>query len=331
MLPFGFLKVNAPRLIFVATADHRYTFADVPDRLAAQGVRCSVWTWDQVFRARSLPRATYIFTDFDRLAPGPLEISGRIYKRLVAEGVRVLNDPRRFRNRAQLISSLQMAGVNSYGCVQPATGRWPQRYPVFLRANAAHRGIIGQLIHDRKAAGAMVQKAVKAGYLLSDLVLVEYCAEPLAETGHFQKHAALRVGDSFVRANTVNDASWVTKRGGSNFASSEHYASELAEYDNWPYRDFAARVFDVAGMDFGRLDFGIVGGRPQAYEVNTNPSLKVGLIHPNPDRTKSLQHYRSGIDKSLAAVASLPGGSRIKVSDIFRVAPRAATRRPFIF
>ena len=33
------------------------------------------------------------------------------------------------------------------------------------------------------------------------------------------------------------------------------------------------RAFALAGIDFGRADYGVVGGRVQIYEINTNPSL----------------------------------------------------------
>jgi hypothetical protein len=325
------LKVNPPRIIYVATADHLYTLANHPAALAARGVRVSLWSWDRLLSQRSLPRATYILTDFDRLSPTALEIGGRIHRRLVADGVRVLNDPRRFRDRAQLISALQAKGLIDYGCTHPATGHWPVRYPVFLRTIASHRGMLTGLIEDRAGAEAALTEAIGKGFPISDLLFVDYCAAPMADTGHFQKHAALRVGKALVRANTVNDTSWAAKNGVANLATPEHYAAERAEYDHWPHHDYVARVFDVAGMDFGRLDFGDVNGRPQAYEINTNPTLKVALNHANPDRRVTMTRYRDGILDALAAVATRPKGPPVPVGNVFGFAPRAAFRRPRIY
>lgn len=325
------LKVNPPRIIYVATADHLYTLADHPAALAARGVRVSLWSWDRLLRQRSLPRATYILTDFDRLSPTALEIGGRLYRRLVADGVTVLNDPRRFRNRAQLISTLQAQGLITYGCTPAASGHWPTRYPVFLRTGASHRGMITGLLDTRDAAEEALTQALHKGFAITDLIFVEYCAEPMPGTGHFQKHAALRVGKALVRANTVNDQSWTAKNGAANLATPEHYAAERAEYDHWPHRDYAARVFDVAGLDFGRLDFGIVDGRPQAYEINTNPTLKVEVSHANPDRRVTMTRYRDGILDALAAVATRSDGPPVRISNVFRFAPQAPLRRPRIF
>ena len=32
-------------------------------------------------------------------------------------------------------------------------------------------------------------------------------------------------------------------------------------------------MFAIARIDYGRIDYGIVGGRPQVYEINTNPTV----------------------------------------------------------
>lgn len=323
--------VNLSRLIYVATADHLYTLAPFPRLLAERGVRLSLWSWDRLFRQRSLPRATWILADFDRLSPSWLEPAGRVYTRLAGAGVRVLNDPRRFRNRAQLILALQAEGLIDYGCVLPANGAWPDSYPVFLRTIAAHRGILSSLIDSREQARGEIARALQEGFTLSDLMFVEYCAEPIAETGHFQKHSALRIGDAMVRANTVNDRSWVAKDGVPNLATPAHYAAERAEYANWPHRDYAARVFELAGMEFGRLDFGIARGRPQAYEINTNPTLPAGLKHANHDRRVTLRMYRDGIVDGLAALARRVEAPPVPIVGVFPAAPRAVFRRPWIY
>lgn len=330
LLPFIF-QVNTPRIVYVTTADHGDTLGVLPRELGARGVRLDIWSWDSVFRARKLPRATWILTDFDRLSPTQLEAAGRVYRRLGKGGLTVLNDPRRFRNRAQLIAALQEKGINSFGCALPAAGQWPERYPAFLRTIAGHRGITGDLLRSPREASLALRVALRDGHTLSDLVFVEYCAEPVAETGRFQKHAGLLVGDRIIRANTVNDMTWKAKVGTPGLASDAQYAAERAEFHDWPHRDFVARVFEVAGMDFGRVDFGLVGGRPQAYEVNTNPTLDMPLDHVNADRRATLALYRAAILDAFAAIATPGGGPAVPLDGAFRLAHAAVFRRPRLF
>ena len=42
-------------------------------------------------------------------------------------------------------------------------------------------------------------------------------------------------------------------------------------------------AFEIGGIEFGRADFGLVDGRPQVYEINTNPTIATIRKHPVPD------------------------------------------------
>ena len=114
-------------------------------------------------------------------------------------------------------------------------------------------------------------------------MFVEYAAEPQPDTGRFQKHAAFRVGTHIIRANTVNDASWMAKKGTEGVASAGQY---------------------LAGLEFGPLDFGIVAGRPQDYEINTNPSMSLNLAHPNAMGCETLALARSRLASAFAAITN---------------------------
>ena len=51
----------------------------------------------------------------------------------------------------------------------------------------------------------------------------------------------------------------------------------------------AKKVFDVAGIEYGRADFGIYRGRVQVYEINTNPHVAPASDHPSTTRIASLK------------------------------------------
>lgn len=62
-------------------------------------------------------------------------------------------------------------------------------------------------------------------------------------------------------------------------------------------------VFDLAGIEYGRVDFGVVDGRPQIYEINSNPDLK--LRHkpsPIPLRNESNERFRHNYLEALRAI-----------------------------
>lgn len=297
------VNTSTRRLIYVCSRDHAYTFGDLPERLREQGVAGRVMSYERLWGGRLLPRGTYVMTDFDRLSPVEHEIAGRLYDHLRQAGLPVLNNPRHHRPRDSLLKMLHAEGLNGFTCYLPGAGERPQRYPVFLRTIAAHRGTLSGLLHDEAAADVALRGAIDSGFPLRDLIFVEYAAEPQPDTGSFQKHAAFRVGPHIIRANTVNDAGWVAKNGSEGVASASQYLAERAEMDAYPHHHYVMRVFELAGLDFGRLDFGIVAGRPQAYEINTNPTMQLTVTHPNATRSETMGLVRSRLTSALAEMA----------------------------
>ena len=287
-------------------------------QLRAHGVSARTLSYEKLWGRKFLPRGTYVLTDFDRLSPVEIEAAGRLHDHLQAAGLRVLNNPRHFRPRDSLLKALRAEGINEFTCCLPAAGEWPQRYPVFLRTVAAHRGTLSDLLHDRAVAEAALRQAMDQGHPIRDLMFIEYAAEPQPDTGSFQKHAAFRVGRHIVRANTVNDVSWMAKQGAKGVASQAQYEAERAEMDAYPHHDYVMRVFEFAGLQFGRLDFGIVAGQPQAYEINTNPTMALGKAHPHPIRNETMGLVKSRLASALADVAQPVSRWPLFVPELFR-------------
>ncbi|OYT99525.1 MAG: hypothetical protein CFE40_06725 [Burkholderiales bacterium PBB1] len=312
------VNISTRRLIYVCSRDHAYTFVGLPEQLRERGVTGRVLSYETLWSCRLLPRGTYVMTDFDRLSPVEHEMAGRLHDHLQEAGLPVLNNPRHYRPRDSFLKMLHAEGLNGFTCYLPSAGERPQRYPVFLRTIAAHRGTLSDLLHDQVAADTALLQAIDHGYLLRDLIFVEYAAEPQPDTGSFQKHAAFRVGPHIIRANTVNDAGWVAKNGTEGLASAEQYLAERAEMDTYPHHDYVMKVFELAGLQFGRLDFGIVCGRPQAYEINTNPTMSLTLAHRNAIRSETMRLVRSRLASALADVTQPVSRLPLRVPKYFK-------------
>ncbi|MEO0999964.1 MAG: hypothetical protein AAFW69_05090, partial [Pseudomonadota bacterium] len=254
-----------------------------------------------MFRAATIPRATYVMTDFDRLAPWEHELAVALHDAVRAAGCRVLNDPRRALPRPLLLRRLHAAGLNSFRIWEPARDERPDAFPCFLRTAAAHRGSLTDLLETTEAADAALAEALAAGHPLADLMFVEYRAEPLRE-GHFQKRAAHVIGDAVVPALTVNAGDWQAKLGAMGFAKDEDYVRERAEVDAFPHAEAIRAAFRVAGLDYGRADFGVVEGRVEVYEINTNPTVAFIKTHPSPDRIAADARIGALLDAAFAAV-----------------------------
>ena len=312
---FQRLRHRKRRVIAVTAKGHRYTLKALEWPLHECGVALERWSYDRFLGTKRLPWGVWILTDFDRVHPWILEVAGQLHDRLVAAGCPVLNDPREALGRAGLLRQLHAAGINRFACWLPVLGERPTRFPVFLRTLAAHRGVLTDLLPDAMAAESALATATGQGHPLSDLAFIEYAAEPEGDNGVYRKHACYIIGDRIVRALTVTDASWVAKNGVMGAATDAQYANDRAETEVYPHEALMRRVFALAGTRFGRIDFGMVGGAPQIYELNTNPYLSFQTNHPNADRAETQLMIRERLVNAFVDLIPPPAPS-VDVADV---------------
>src|SRR5688500_9456386 len=109
----------------------------------------NVRTYGQVLAQPLLPKASYVFTDIDRLSSADRVAAGRLYRRLAAHGCRVFNDPARVRTRLPLLRELHRRGINDFNVYSLDEDTKPVRFPVFLRIANDHSGPLTDLISDQ--------------------------------------------------------------------------------------------------------------------------------------------------------------------------------------
>ena len=149
-------------IIYVCTASHANTHRAVAKALP----NFRLLSYPRLFLRPSLPRATYIFADFDRLTFWQLELAAGAHRALVDGGCRVLNSPAESLQRLALLRRLYRDGLNSFDA-WPATEAYDvDRFPVFLRTGSGHRGNLTELLADADALAAAIKAAVHDGYPL---------------------------------------------------------------------------------------------------------------------------------------------------------------------
>lgn len=136
-------------IVVVTTATHSYTHAQIVPLVP--GLRLA--GYPRLLRRRRLPRATYVFTDLDRLGFWQLELAAHVFRALRDDGCRVRNDPAAVIQRLPPIRRLHAEGINSF-TAWPAEELYAvDRFPVFLRTRSAHRGVLTDVIADADALG----------------------------------------------------------------------------------------------------------------------------------------------------------------------------------
>jgi hypothetical protein len=291
---------------FLVTPPHEKTLKHM--RRDARAPRIETLSYDRAFAERRLARALYVFTDHDRLSDFDLELAALLHRSLAAAGLPVLNDPARVRTRFALLRALHEAGLNDFNVYRVDEGLKPARYPVFLRRAAGHGEPLSGLLADSEALARAVEAAQAQGVPESSLLILEYAAEP-ARPGLFRKLAVSRIGPRLLPQACVHDDQWLVKYGKVGIGTPELYADEQRILRENPYAEAAQRAFEIAGIDYGRADFGLVRGRVQIYEINTNPTLRRGLPHPDPQRSENLTRIWEQHREALRALdpGPLPG------------------------
>ena len=286
-------------IFFVTAPPHKYGPLEIEDMPGAP--ETIVISYNQLLRRKSLPRAAYVFSDFDRLPSWHVELAAKIYRHLKADGLPVFNDPARVLHRLPLLKRLHRAGLNQFQVWDAAADDLPDRYPVFLRTQHGHRGTITDLLENRTAAKQALISALDQGYGLQDLMFTEYCAEPL-ENGVFRKLAAFRMGDHSQMTPAVHERHWHAKFGEDGAGTADQYQADFEMIKTNPFNDALRSAFDVANIEYGRADFAIVDGRPQVYEINTNPHISLFEEHPFEVRLASQAVFVDRFSAALQAV-----------------------------
>lgn len=269
-----------------------------------------LWSYDRIFATHSLPRATWVFTDMDRLGFWELELAASAYRVLAAASVKCLNDPARACQRASLLRRLRGSGFNRFGVWRVADEEWPDAWPVFLRTDSAHRGPLGDLLHDRASLETAIDRAIEAGHPSRELLIVEYCAQPIRE-GLFHKRAVFRVGETMVPTLGVFDEQWSAKRGKLGVAGLALYEQEFAELRENRFGEPLRSAFAIGEIEYGRADFALVDGAPQVYEINTNPTIGRVGEHPHPPRMEAGRLCEQRLVEALHAIDSQRGGKAV--------------------
>ena len=158
----------------------------------------------------------------------------------------------------------------------------------------------------------------KKGIPTSGRIAVGYAAEA-SEDGLFRKYGVFNIGGRLIPQHVMCAEAWVVKSAQNRF-SAQTAAEELEFVRANPHRDILKRAFAMAGIDFGRIDYGIVAGRVQIYEINTNPYF------PKFEKTDERRERRALIrDRLLRAFGAIDKALGRRGDFRFALPPRAAS------
>ena len=217
-----------------------------------------------------------IFSALERLTLSEREAVAALYNQIerLQPGIPLLNDPRRCLMRFELLERLAEEGLNRFRAYRVHDLERVTRFPVFLREASEHGGSLTRLL----SSIAEVRRALRVlrlrGFRREELLVVEFC-DTSDRNGVFRKYSAFKIGDRIVPTHLMGSQEWIVKSD-STVRTADLVREEIVYASENPYESWIRRVFDLGGIDYGRIDFGVLDGRPQAWEINLNPTIGRG-------------------------------------------------------
>lgn len=197
-----------------------------------------------------------------------------------AAGGRVLNPLDRTLGRYDLLIALQDAGINDFRAYRLDELEQIERFPVFVRPEHLHTGNLSGLLRSRdelRAAADAIDESTKR----DGVVATEY-VDTADSSGVYRKYSVFRIGDRFIPRHVLFSKDWVTK--GPDLDEQTMIEEEKRYLDSNPHDETLRRVFEIAQIDYGRIDYAVVDGGIRVWEINMNPSFAPPILRVSPDR-----------------------------------------------
>lgn len=234
--------------------------------------RVRILAYEDRPRASALPDGVFVFADVDRLPPDTTASAAALWDELAVRGdrVRLLNRPGVSMRRFELLRALHERGWNRFDVRRLDEPREDLRFPVFVRDLLEHRGALTPLLPDAASLQTALAALRDAGRRDAELLIVEF-ADTIGPDRLYRKYAATVIGDDVVAHHVMFGHAWEVKAPSLAEPAmiEENRAFQLAN----PHEDPLRERFRLARIEWGRVDYGVLDGELQIWEINTNPTL----------------------------------------------------------
>jgi hypothetical protein len=232
--------------------------------------------YESLVHQKEFARGTYILSALDQLTPAKSNLLREIHQQLKgAPGFRFLNDPEKTLQRFELLTELNRRGLNQFRAARAGGDSHILRFPVFIRNERRHEGALSPLLNSEREIQQAVGRAIVQGHKLSDLLIVEFF-DTADHTGYYRKYAAFIVGKRVIPRSLNYGREWMLKHSQTEFTLPMVH-EELDYVSQNPHQQQLLKIFEVAHVEYGRIDYAIKDDRVQTWEINLYPTIGRGL------------------------------------------------------
>ncbi|HUG12459.1 MAG TPA: hypothetical protein VMM36_15685 [Opitutaceae bacterium] len=267
-----------PVIVHLATDRGITSFRNTKRRGQQLGYEVVPVRYSELLKRTEWPRGMYFFSDMERASKWQCSIAAQLWQQLADRpgGYRLYNHPVRHLRRYELLRALHEAGINDFTAYRLDEITHSVRYPVFVRYTDQHIGPSTGLLYSEAELEDALAKLLIRGHPPDRLIVVEF-QDTSQGTGRFKKFGAFRLGEHVYTGHMMAAGEWSVKReiNDSDLVGDE----DLNFVRNNPYADQIMQAFQVAGLTWGRIDFGVLDGRIQVWEINDNPKLGSSIFN----------------------------------------------------
>ena len=238
--------------------------------------------YDEACGAIRIQSGPQIFAALERVSDAEREVAASLWDAhlSLAPATARLNDPRRALGRFDLLRRLYLEGFNGFNVWRATEYESVDRFPVFVRVEADHRGPRSTLLRSHDEIARSLHALQRRGWRIDDLVVVEFC-DTVGPGGVYRKYAAFNVGGRLLACHAMAARDWNVKSSQVRL-DEDVVEEELAFVETNPHEGCLRRAFALAGVDYGRVDYGLLEGRVQVWEINLNPTIgRLQSRHPS--------------------------------------------------
>jgi len=231
--------------------------------------------YDTLVQQKQFHRGTYVCSSLDQLNTGMTEFLAVLHQKLMPiAGFRFLNIPKVTLRRFDLLKEFHRLGLNEFAVERASGDLQGLTFPVFIRNEKLHEGALSELLNSEREVRQAIGKALVQGHNLKHLIVVEFC-DTANEAGYYRKYASFVVGKRIIPRSLNYGRSWMLKHAGTEFTM-PMVLEELEYVTSNLHQEQLAKIFELAGVEYGRIDYAIKDGAVQTWEINLNPTIGRG-------------------------------------------------------
>jgi hypothetical protein len=260
---------NTP-IYYLSREKHNYTMRLYLENWGQNFIgKIKLIPYEHLFSLEALTPGVYIFSDIDRLTGSQKHILAGVWDKLNSggKGFKVFNHPLKTLNRYELLKKLYKEGDNRFRVFKIHEIPEKIENPIFIRGISDHTGSFTQLVDNHEDLDEIIGTLLMSGYDPDNLIALEFY-ETAGKDGIYRKYSSFVVGNQVIPRDLIFSQRWIQKY--PDLLDKEFLEEEKEYLLNNPHKEEILKIFKKANTEYGRIDYSLLNGKLQVWEINTN-------------------------------------------------------------